>query len=161
MYLEVTGVQQALATLDTYEGVEMNRRIRAATLAGARALRGAIQEASPPHVQAVRKYPSDLRASVAVKVRKDALGFVGYVVGPSGRQGWVKHFVIGGTKPHREPKLRAAEVILGTPWGPRSVINHPGAHANPYVARVGQRYGSIVLAAMSKEIAGQIARRGF
>jgi hypothetical protein len=158
-YLRIEGVQEALAALRTYEGPEMTRRIRIATLAGARALKEPIRAATPSHQHTGSRYPSDLRASVAVRVRKDASGFLGYVVGPTGKQGWVRNFVIGGTKAHIE--LGKVGKPLGLPWGPRALVHHPGSRKNPYVERVGEALEGEVLMAMAKSIAQQQQRAGF
>lgn len=158
-YLRIEGVQDALSVLRSYEGQEMDRRIRLATLRGAQALREPIRQSTPAHQHTGSRWPSDLRGSVAVRVRKDASGFVGYTVGPSGKMAWVRNFVIGGTKPHLE--VGKVGKAIGLPWGPRAIVHHPGARANPYVQRVGEREESTVLAAVAKSIASQSTRAGY
>lgn len=149
--VEIIGLEEALAALTSYTGPELDQRIRQATLAGAQELRDALIDAAPPHARSGSRYPSDLRGSTLIRARRQDGQWTGYVVGPLGKQGWVRNFVIGGAKPHIE--VGAVGTLMATPYGPRRYVHHPGQRPNPYVQRVGESDGDVVLAAVAAQIA--------
>lgn len=159
--IDEAALKSAMADLRSYQGPEMAKRLRKATLAGANALKGPIREATPVIKGPEPKdgYPHDLAGSVAVRSLKEGGQWIGYRVGPGGKKGWFAAMVIGGTKPHIILGKKGKE--LGLPWGPRAIVHHPGAKANPYVERVGADQESRVLEAMARSIVSQREKAGF
>lgn len=154
-------LKAALADLRSYQGPEMAKRLRKATLAGATSLKAPIKGATPVNrgKQPSDKWLHDLAGSVAVRQIKEAGKWIGYRVGPGGKKGWFAAMVIGGTKPHVILGQRGK--VLNLPWGPRALVHHPGAKANPYVAAVEQGQESRVFEALAKSIVTQRDRAGF
>lgn len=75
----------------------------------------------------------DLQSSVRFKRMRARTGAIGVVVAPMGKKAAHRNMVELGTKPHlilpRTPGGR-----IRTLFGFVSVVNHPGARANPWVA---------------------------
>lgn len=73
--------------------------------------------------------PGDLRRSIAArKIRSNPA--IGVAVGPMGKLGFARWWVVRGTRPHT---IRARSGFL--PAGMGREVRHPGAKANPFVAR--------------------------
>lgn len=83
--------------------------------------------------------PGDLRESVrARRIRSNPA--LGYVIGPMGKKAFMRHWVVQGTKPHF------------VKFGWFKVVKHPGAKANPFVARAGDAALSQALTKAEKHI---------
>ncbi len=149
--------------LQIFQQPNMDRVLRKAAAAGAAAYRAPLRAAAPVKKDATRGKqgpgygePGGLRDSIKQrKVRADGYG-VSAVVGPMGKKAFTRRWVTTGTKPHtiaarahgareqtsflqavanvakgRRPALHFAD------GGFRGSVEHPGARANPYIARVG------------------------
>lgn len=139
-----------LAELRSFQGPEMEKRLKSATLAGANALKGPTRAEAPVRTGtlAASTKVQQVRTGGSRGVRGQ---WVGYRVVVGGKGARYANVVIGGSKAHRiRGKVGEA---LGLPFGPRAVVHHPGSKANPYVGRVGERDGDLVLTAMAKRIA--------
>lgn len=151
--------------LRSYQGAEMEKRLRKATLAGARSLVAPLRSATPRAKGRVpTSHPRDLSRSIRVRQMKSGghgrnRKFIGYRVGPGGKLGFHRYWVIAGTKPHFITGKVGSP--LGLPFGPRAYVMHPGARANPYVARVEAAQRDRVMRVMARSIARQKAKAGF
>lgn len=155
--MDKKALSEALADLRSYQGPEMDKRIRKATLAGAKSLEDPIRGATPVNhgKKPGGKYPHDLRGSVRTRHARAVGKWVGYKTGPGGKTGFYASAVIGGAKPH----------LIGVPktsgLGKR-FIHHPGVRrGNPYVDAVGKAQEDRVTAAMAKSIVTQRTKAGF
>ena len=131
--IDKAAIRDASRLLQSYQGAAMEKRLQRATLAGVNALKGPLRSATP------RGRTGNLASSIKVRRvregRKRGARFLGYTVGPGGKNGRHRFMVVGGTKPHII--LGAKGKPLGLPFGPRAMVRHPGAKANPYVERAG------------------------
>lgn len=162
-FLEIdeSAVARTSELLKRFQQPNLDRVLQRATSVGARVLVAPIRRAAPVKrgggkVGKGYGEPGDLAKSVRVaRVRRTA--GVAAVVGPMGRRAFTRYWVIFGTKPHRinaraqaaranVSLLRAAVDVaggrrhtLGFPAGGgmvfRASVQHPGARANPFVAR--------------------------
>jgi hypothetical protein len=142
-----------LADLRSYEPPEMEKRLRRATLAGANVLKRQVASDAP------QGKTGKLRGSPRARATRTYGRWIGYRVTVGGRGVRYANVVVGGSRPHLI--LGKVGKPLGLPWGPRMVVHHPGARANPFVARAGDEEGDAVLLAMAKSIASQRTRAGF
>jgi hypothetical protein len=154
---------QAQEALRAFQQPNMDKVLRKAVTAGANAYRAPLRAATPVKRDALRGKqgggygaPGDLRDSIRQRrVRADGFG-ISAVVGPMGKKAFTRHWVTKGTKPHQiaaraqarregvSLRQAAAAVMAGKrhtlrlPDGNfRTVVQHRGARANPYIARVG------------------------
>lgn len=116
-----------------YEPAKVDRIFQASARAGAKAAEPVLQQAAPVGrssrpSQFYRKQGwghGQLKASVAARrIRKRGVNrqTIGFVIGPAGKRGFTRHWVTGGTRPHR----------IGT-------RRHPGMRGNPWVDRAADR----------------------
>jgi hypothetical protein len=77
--------------------------------------------------------PGGMRASVSAR-RIKSNPSIGVVVGPMGKQAFMRHWIAKGTKPHDiYPKSTLKKLaILG---GFADVVHHPGSRPNDYAGR--------------------------
>ena len=149
--MDQKALSEAVAELRSFEGAEMEKRIRAATLAGARSLVAPVKEAAPRKTGA-------LAASTKVAAVKADGKWIGYRVRVGGKGARQANIIVGGSKAHT---IRGkVGHPLGLPFGPRAFVHVHGVRANPYVARTGRNEGDRVLTAMGKSIARSNRARG-
>lgn len=117
----------------------LNKTLQRGTAAGAKFLSPKVKAEAPRRTGTLRKA---IRASKARRERPASIVKVG-------KKAWYEHFVIKGTKAHRIrfPDQKAA----GVPKA-QGNIAHPGAKANPFVDRAGERYGDEAFAVAVKVI---------
>lgn len=86
--------------------------------------------------------PGELKRSVKVRrIRSNPA--IGVVIGPMGKTAFHRWWVTRGTKPHLiRPKDGG---FLRLAFGFVKLVEHPGAKANPFVARAGARVDSQAL----------------
>lgn len=150
--VDKAALNDALAELRSYQGPEMQKRLKVATRAGATSLKAPVKAAAP-------RKTGRLADSTKVVQVKDAGKWIGYRVQVGGKGARQANIIVGGSKPHRI-RGKVGEP-LGLPFGPRAVVHHPGTKPNPYVQRVGEREDERVFAAMAKSIARQRSKAGF
>jgi hypothetical protein len=119
--------QQAL--FRHYGGQKLERIFQASARAGANAGAEVLQAAAPigtsQPLSAIYQREGlrhgALKASVAARrIRKRGMNrqTIGFVLGPAGRGGFARHWVTGGTRPHRIGRRQ-----------------HPGSRGNPWIDR--------------------------
>lgn len=146
--IRLRGVPEVLRALGQLSGPTMNRVLQKASTAGAKALKPFIKAEAPigPSGNTYTKRGALKRSISARKAKRD---LPAAVVSARPKVAFYRHMVIGGTKPHRIrfPNQKAAGV-------PRDQgnIRHPGAKANPFVARGFAKGESAALAAIDRTI---------
>jgi hypothetical protein len=129
--LDDHGVQELL---DRFTEKSVNKVLKRAVSAYGKAARPILRAATPVgppgHASITR---GSLQKAVRYKQVRARYG-IGVVVAPMGKAAFHRHFVTGGTKAHRIPKAGVIKRLV-TPFGVFAFINHPGARANPFVAR--------------------------
>jgi hypothetical protein len=135
-----------------YEPKEIDRIFRASAKAGATSGAKVLQAAAPvgdsqPLSGLYRKYSlrhGALKASVKARpIRKRGVNktTIGYVMGPGGRGGLARHWVTGGTRPHRVGNRR-----------------HPGSRGNPWVDRAASKANDAAAKASDAVITRYLSR---
>jgi hypothetical protein len=120
--------QQAL--FRHYDETKLKRMFNTAARSGANAAAEVLQAAAPvgdsqPLSELYQRYGLQhgaLKASVAArKIRRRGAraATIGFVVGPGGRAGFTRHWVTGGTRPHRVVR-RQHPGTTGDPWVDRA-----------------------------------------
>jgi hypothetical protein len=126
--IKVKGLDEALEALEVFDQPQLDKSAQKVMSAAARSLVTPIRRAAP------RGKTGRLAASVSA--RKGKRDRPSAVVGPRGgrRGAFYRHFVIGGTRPHRiEPRHVGGFLLFGGHWVP--AIEHPGSKPNPFVDR--------------------------
>lgn len=152
---QLAEVQKAL---DALEPKAAKAVIQRATTAAAGVLKGPMKKGAPVKRRAAagargQGYgtPGDLRDSIrAAKVKKTRGGEVATYVGPMGRKGFTRHWVIQGTKPHGLGK----KGLLGRRGG----APHPGSRPNPFVSRAADANEGKVFDKFEKELDKHLQR---
>jgi hypothetical protein len=103
------------------------KALRAATTAGARAAMPILRAATP------RGATGNLQSAVRMKAMRKRYG-IGSVVAPMGKKGRHRELVSGGTKAHIIAGRNGGFLNIGNRY--MRAVNHPGAKANPFLARV-------------------------
>lgn len=121
---------------------------RAGAKAAAEVMRGAAPIGRSQPLSAVYRREGlehgALRASVgARRIRKRGMnrGTIGFVVGPAGVGGFARHWVTGGTRPHRIGRRQ-----------------HPGSAGNPWVDRIADEANAAAARASEAVIVRYISR---
>lgn len=141
---QLAAARKALDALDVKTAKSV---IQKATTGAAAVLKGPMKAEAPVKKRGGKSgegygQPGDLRASIrAVKVRDVRAGEIASIVGPMGRKGFTRHWVIQGTKPH----------MIGT-------RAHSGAQPNPFVARAISANESKVADTFEKELDKHVQR---
>lgn len=152
--LDQRSYSAAMRTLARYEGSPLQRRARAAYLAGARML------VAPMRREAPQGPTGNLRRSIAARVPRRVLPgeMAAASVGPKGGRGAGAHrwLVVAGTRPHSlAARRRGPWVVIPDRPGhvyPGASVQHPGARGNPFVDRVTDRYGGEVLSFIERAV---------
>lgn len=147
--IDPAALAAARKALDALDAKTAKSVIQKATTGAAAVLKGPMKSEAPVKKRATAGkrgpgygQPGDLRASIrAVKVRDVRAGEIASIVGPMGRKGFTRHWVIQGTKPHM--------------IGPRA---HPGSQPNPFVARAVDANESKVADTFEKELDKHVQR---
>ena len=139
--IDVRGVPGVVAALDKLGGAPMKSALQKASTAGAKALRPFIKAEAP------RGKTGKLRRSISARKAKRDLPAA--IVSARPKVAFYRHMVIGGTRAHaiRFPN----QVAAGVPKT-QGNIRHPGAKANPFIARGYAKGESAALAAIDKSI---------
>jgi hypothetical protein len=123
--------------LKAWQEPSVKRTLRAAASAYGRTLKPILQAATPvarpgnPYATG----PGNLQRSTRFKRMRASYG-IGVVIAPMGRSAFYRRFVVGGTKPHVIlPRSQGGRLAIA--GGFATAVHHPGARANPYVARAG------------------------
>ncbi len=129
--IDLRGIPEVMAALDKLTPAKTNRVLQKASSAGARALKPHIRAEAPGPARPGNRHVRSgaLRRSISARAaRRDRPAAV---VSARPKVAFYRHMVIGGTKPHEIRKPAT------TPTGGRymRVLRHPGARANPFVAR--------------------------
>jgi hypothetical protein len=143
--VDVRGAKELQAELEKAFGPNMKKTLQKATTSGARFLKPPTQAAAP------RGRTGRLRRSISARQARRQRPAA--VVTARPRIAFYRHMVIGGTKAHRIrfPDQRAAEVPKT-----QGNIRHPGAKANPFIERVGDRYGGAAVEVAQRVIEQEI-----
>lgn len=172
-FLEIdeAALVRAQQDLEAFMEPQMTKVMRGTARAGAKVLVGPLQAATPIKDRAgagtggfytsrsgiPRSYgnPGDMRNSIRLAWARGSAsrGGIAYVVGPFGKRAFMRHWVTAGTKPHIIQGAVGHKLRL--PFGARAIVHHPGARANPYIARIGREQQGAVRAAMLAYIASQ------
>jgi hypothetical protein len=138
--IDVRGIPEVQEALGKLEGPAARKMLQKASAAGGKVLKKTVQAEAPRRTGILRKSVS------ARTVRRNRPGTV---VSPRPKVAFYRHFVILGTRPHqiRFPNQKADGV-------PKSQgnISHPGAKANPFVARGYDRGQAAAMAAVEKVV---------
>lgn len=146
--IDIRGIPEVKAALDKLGGPPMKATLQKASSAGAKALKPFVQ-AEAPVGEPGNPYTKRGALRRSVSARKAKRDLPAAVVSPRPKIAFYRHMVIGGTKPHRIrfPNQKAAGVDKGA-----GNIRHPGAKANPFVARGYAKGESAALAAIDRVI---------
>lgn len=133
----VEGIANAIRTLRNLEQKARRRVVSASVRAGVNVMKATAMGMTPIKTGTLRR---SVRASMNMDRRtgtvtgKVAAGKVTKSQAKKGLTAYYAHMVHGGTKPH---VITARHGALGTPQGPRTTAQHPGARANPWMERAG------------------------
>lgn len=130
MSVTIHGLKELQDELEKLEPAPLKKTLQKGTAAGAKLLKPRVQAETPRRTGRMRK-----SVSAATARRERPASIVKYRTGKTGA--WYRHFVLLGTKPHR---IRFADQkAAGIPKS-QGNIQHPGARANPVMARVQSKY---------------------
>ena len=146
--VDVRGIPKVMAALDSLTGPKLKVALQKASSAGAKALKPFVQ-AEAPVGPSGNKYTKRGALRRSISARKAKRDLPAAVVSARPKVAFFRHMVIGGTKAHaiRFPN----QVAAGVPKT-QGNIRHPGARANPFIARGYQKGESAALAAIDKAI---------
>ena len=146
--VDVRGIPKVMAALDKLTGPQMKVALQKASTAGAKAIKPFVQAEAPvgPSGNKFTKRGALRRSVSARKAKRD---LPAAVVSARPKVAFFRHMVIGGTQAHaiRFPN----QVAAGVPKT-QGNIRHPGAAANPFIARGYQKGERSALAAIDKAI---------
>ena len=142
---EVKGLKEVLDLLDKMEPKATNRVMAKATAEGAKKVLKPKLKSAAAGIS--RRLSSSVRAGSAK--RDKPAGIVRF----DPKRAWFRHFIIGGTKPHR---IRFHDqVVAGVPKTGGN-IQHPGAKPHPIVTEVADQYGDDALDVTEKYLVRSI-----
>jgi hypothetical protein len=151
--------------LQELQGANMDKILTRMATAGAASLKPPLKAAAPVKSFGGKRgngygEPGDLRDSIKMRRAKhQGDGGIAAVVGPMGKRAFMRHWVIGGTKPHDEPKFGSNRHVVMTFLGrAASIVHHPGARSNPFVKRIGDAGHGLVRNAMVESLNRDIKR---
>lgn len=132
--LEVTGMRDLMDTLDKMDPKASRRLFDKATADAAKKVLKAPTKAKAAALS--QRLGRSVRAGAA---RRDKpAGIVKF----DNKRAWFRHFIIGGTRPHRirfpDQKARGVPKSQGN-------IRHPGTKAHPIIAEVADQHGDAAL----------------
>lgn len=139
-------LQAARAQLARWRGAQLSQALGRATYAAAEVTRAAVVAATPGRNEQI---------AASTKLHRVPGGYRVHV--HDYRAGWIT----GGTKPHRI-KARRKKALGGGRFGHpvRPWVQHPGARANPYVARAARAAEGAARAAALRYLTARAAARG-
>jgi hypothetical protein len=142
--IETRGVREVQQALQKASGPTLRKTLQKGTNAAGKFLEPKMRTEAPRRTGRLRR---SIKASVAKRQKPAA------IVKARPKIAHYRGFVIQGTKPHRIrfPDQRAAGV-------PKSMgnIQHPGARANNFVERVGERYDDEAVRIAERVIAAEL-----
>jgi hypothetical protein len=129
--IDVRGIPEVQTALGKFDAKQSKKMLQKASSAGAKVLKGYVKSAAPKRTGALRR---SIRSGQTRRHRPAARVWAQKDINRTrGRNTtFYRHMVVGGTKAHR---IRFPnEVQSGVPRGEGNIA-HPGAKANPFVAR--------------------------
>ena len=131
--LDEKGVIKILRGASTRAGTVLRNAMKPAVPVKKRASAGTHGEYTQRRIVKDYGTPGGMRASVSAR-RIKSNPSIGVVVGPMGKQAFMRHWIAKGTKPHDiYPKSTLKKLaILG---GFADVVHHPGSRPNDYAGR--------------------------
>lgn len=155
-------IAAARERLAAFQEPRMTRVMKGTAAAGARTFVAPLRAAAPRGRNVPKSPARNLAGSIRVGFDRQGgrRGGIAYLAGPMGKKAFHRHWVTAGTRPHRIPKAGKGGGPIKLAFGVFTEVQHPGARANPFIARVGSQYASAAGAAMVRYVARQAERAG-